>query len=121
VFVAFNTEEPPFIRTPNMGSQYFVDHLPQEIGSPSQLHTAIIMDLMGGVQWEPLRHVVFAAGAEKSPGLYKEGKEASREASLVKRKANPLISDASRFTLHALSVLPLGLHSVEEIADLGPV
>jgi hypothetical protein len=121
LFVAFNAEEPPFIRTPNMGSQYFVDHLPREIGSPSHLQAAIIMDLMGGVHWEPLRDVVFAAGAEKSPGLYRQVKEASREASLVKRWANSLISDASRFTLHALRVLSLGLHLVEEIPVIGQV
>ena len=117
VFVAFNTEEPPYIRTPNMGSQYFVDHLPQEIGSPSQLHTAIIMDLMGGVQWEPLRDVVFAAGAEKSPGLYRRLNEAaSGDALRVTRDAEPLTRHPSRVT-----VLPVGLHLIEEIPVLGQV
>lgn len=104
LFVAFNAEEPPFIRTPNMGSQYFVDHLPTEIGSPSHLQTAIIMDLMGGVHWEPLRDVVFAAGAEKCPGLYQRVK-------------------AIHLTPHlsSLTVLTLGLHLVEEIPLIGQV
>jgi len=104
LFVAFNAEEPPYIRTPSMGSQYFVDHLPPEIGSPSHLHTAIIMDLMGGVHWEPLRDVVFAAGAEKSPGLYQ------------RVNATPLTPYPS-----PLTVLTLGLHLVEEIPLIGQV
>lgn len=69
LFAAFNTEERPYVRTPLMGSQHFVDHLPPEVGAPQHLRVAIIMDLMGGVYWEPLRQVVFAAGAEKSPEL----------------------------------------------------
>src|SRR3712207_7704543 len=48
----FRSEEPPYIRTPMMGSQVFVDHLPPEIGSPANLHAVIIMDLMGGVRSE---------------------------------------------------------------------
>ncbi|MER3425131.1 MAG: hypothetical protein C4293_19780, partial [Nitrospiraceae bacterium] len=44
LFVAFNAEEPPFIRTPMMGSQVFADHLPAEIGSPSNLQAVVIMD-----------------------------------------------------------------------------
>ena len=107
LFIAFNAEEPPFIRTPDMGSQYFVDHLPPEIGSPARLQTAIIMDLMGGVHWEPLMDVVFAAGAEKSPGLYQRVKEAS---------ATPLTPSTA-----PLTVLTLGLHLVEEIPLIGQV
>lgn len=107
LFVAFNAEEPPFIRTPNMGSQYFMDHLPPEIGSPSRLQTAIIMDLMGGVHWKPLRDVVFAAGAEKCPGLYQRVKAAP---------ATPLTPHPS-----PLTVLTLGLHLVEEIPLIGQV
>ena len=104
LFIAFNAEEPPFIRTPLMGSQFFVDHLPVEIGAPSRLQAVIIMDLMGGVHWEPLRDVIFAAGAEKSPGLYRRVKEVSREA-----------------TPHALRVLPIGMHLIEEIPLVGQV
>ncbi len=127
LFIAFNAEEPPFIRTPNMGSQYFVDHLPPEIGSLSRLQTAIVMDLMGGVHWEPLRDVVFAAGAEKSPGLYRRLKEAaSREASGVRRQATQISPHASPLTPHErdpspLTVLTLGLHLVEEIPLIGQV
>ena len=107
LFIAFNAEEPPFIRTPNMGSQYFVDHLPPEIGSLSRLQTAIVMDLMGGVHWEPLRDVVFAAGAEKCTGLYRRVKEAT---------SAPLTPHPS-----PLTVLKLGLHLLEEIPLIGQV
>jgi hypothetical protein len=100
LFVAFNAEEPPYIRTPNMGSQYFVDHLPPEIGAMSNVQAAIIMDLMGGVHWEPLKEVVFAAGPEKSPDLYQRVKE----------------SPVSEIT-----VLPVGLHLIEEIPLVGQV
>lgn len=99
-FVAFNTEEPPYIRTPLMGSQHFVDHLPAEIGSTAALQAVIIMDLMGGVHWEPLRNVIFAAGAEQSQGLYRRLKEA---------------------TTRSLTILPMGMHLIEELPLLGRV
>lgn len=105
LFVGFNTEEPPYIRTPLMGSQYFVDHLPPEIGDPTRIRTAIIMDLMGGVHWKPLENVVFAIGAEKSPGLYRRVKEG------LEFRA----SESS-----ALEILPLGLHLLEEVPVVGP-
>ncbi len=110
LFVAFNTEEPPYIRTPLMGSQHFVDHLPPEIGSTITLKAAIIMDLMGGVHWEPIRDAVFAAGAEKSPGLYRHVKETAKFVQLPERGPGD-----------ALSILPLGLHLVEEMPFLGAV
>ncbi len=117
LFAAFNTEEPPYIRTPLMGSQYFVDHLPPEIGVLSNVQAAIIMDLMGGAHWAPLQETVFAAGAEKSPGFYRRLKEtASRETFHVKHEASRLTPDSSR-----LAVLPVGLHLVEEIPLLGRV
>ncbi len=117
LFAAFNTEEPPYIRTSLMGSQYFVDHLPAEIGATSGIQAAIIMDLMGGVHWAPLQETVFTAGAEKSPGLYRRLKEAAgRETFNVKREASPL-----RPGLSPLTVLPVGLHLVEEIPLLGQV
>lgn len=106
LFVAFNAEEPPFIRTPLMGSQFFVDHLPAEIGTPDRLQAVFIMDLMGGVQWEPLRDVIFAAGAEKSPGLYARLKEA----------AQPIAPSPS-----PLAILPVGMHLIEEIPLVGQV
>lgn len=103
MFVAFNAEEPPFIRTPMMGSQYFVDHLPREIASPKQFQAVIIMDLMGGVHWQPLKNVVFAAGAEQSPGLYRHVKE------LGTLKGHD----------HDLIISPVGLHLIEEIPFVG--
>jgi Zn-dependent M28 family amino/carboxypeptidase len=105
LFVAFNAEESPGIRTPPLGSQYFVDHLPGEIGSIEQIHLAIIMDLLGGVHWEPLRDVVFAVGAEQSPGLYRHIKELDT------------ISDHG----HNLFILPLGMHLIEEIPVIGQI
>ncbi|MBI3603116.1 MAG: M28 family peptidase [Nitrospirae bacterium] len=110
LFAAFNAEEPPYIRTPQMGSQYFADHLPPEIGSLDAIQAVVIMDIMGGVHWEPMREMVFAAGAEKSQGLYRRLKEAAS------REANPLTPDAS-----PLTILPLGLHLIEELPLVGHV
>ncbi|TAJ22351.1 MAG: M28 family peptidase [Nitrospirae bacterium] len=110
LFAAFNAEEPPYIRTPQMGSQYFTDHLPSEIGSLANVQAVVIMDLMGGVHWEPLKETIFAAGAEKSPGLYRRLKEAAS------REAKPLTPDAS-----PLTILPVGLHLIEQIPFIGQV
>lgn len=110
LFAAFNAEEPPYIRTQQMGSQYLTEHLPPEIGSLDAIQAVVIMDLMGGVHWEPMREMVFATGAEKSPGLYRRVKETMR------REANPLTPDTS-----LLTVLPLGLHLIEELPLVGHV
>lgn len=125
LFVAFNAEEPPYIRTPQMGSQHFTDHLPPEIGRLAALQAVIIMDIMGGVHWEPLRETIFAAGAENSPGLYRRLKEAaSRDGLRVTRDAD--LQSSSFVTRHSspispLTVLPVGLHLIEEIPLLGRV
>ncbi len=121
LFVAFNAEEPPYIRTPLMGSQHFVDHLPPEIGSPSQLKAVIIMDLMGGVHWEPLRDVLFAAGAEKSPGLYRRLKESRHGASGTRLEATPSTPSPLAPSPSPLTVLPVGLHLIEELPIIGPL
>lgn len=98
LFVAFNTEEPPYFGTPAMGSRFFLDHLPPDIGSPENIQAVAIMDLMGSIHWPLLRDSLFAAGAEKSPGLYRRMKEA-RVPSLVIR--------------------PVGIHLIEEIPEHG--
>ena len=98
IFVAFNSEESPYFGTGEMGSQHFFHHLPREIGSREQLQAAIIMDLMGGVHWTPLKDAIFATGAEKSPELYQR----------IKQTNAP-----------SVSVLPVGIHLVEEIPDHG--
>jgi hypothetical protein len=122
LFAAFNAEEPPYIRTPQMGSQYFADHLPQEIGSLDAIQAVVIMDIMGGVHWEPIREMVFAAGAEKSPGLYRRLKEASGmlndERGMMNGEQRP-----SSFGIQPspLNVLPLGLHLIEELPLVGHV
>ncbi|GJL52895.1 MAG: hypothetical protein NPIRA02_00270 [Nitrospirales bacterium] len=99
-FVAFTAEEPPYTL---MGSQHFANHLPSEIGSTSHLQTVIILELMGGVHWEPLKQVLFAAGAEHSPGLY--------------RHITQQTCDASDNL--GLQIKPLGMHLIEEIPILG--
>jgi hypothetical protein len=103
LFVAFNAEEPPYIRTPQMGSQVFVDHLPPEIRVPANFQAVIIMDLMGGVHWEPLRDVIFAVGAEKSSQLYQRVKETGSK------------------TRSELTVFPVGIHLLEELPVIGHV
>jgi hypothetical protein len=113
LFVAFNAEEPPYIRTAQMGSQYFVDHLPDEIGGAERFQAAIVMDLMGGVHWEPLRETVFAAGAEKSRELYRRVRKSASPA-----PENPCRS-GGRECSPQLTVLPLGLHLIEELPLLG--
>ncbi len=94
IFVAFNSEESPYFGTAQMGSQFFFHHLPTEIGRADNIHAAIIMDLMGGVQWTPLKDAIFATGAEKSPELYQRLKDT---------------------VASSLRVIPVGIHLVEEI------
>ncbi len=98
MFVAFNSEESPYFGTAEMGSQFLFHHLPPEIGRADNIQAVIIMDLMGGVQWAPLKNAIFAIGAEKSAGLYQRVKETV---------ASPL------------KVFPVGIHLVEEIPDHG--
>ncbi|HEX2056586.1 MAG TPA: M28 family peptidase [Nitrospiraceae bacterium] len=148
VFVAFNTEENPYFGTPRMGSEFFIAHLPAEIGKLDALQAVIIMDLIGGVQWQPLRDVIFAAGAEKSPGLYRRLKEAVNRDSgkarvsacagwagdsgkahvsacagwagqmeTVKRETNRSTHDSADTV--RLTVLPVGMHLIEEIPERG--
>lgn len=120
LFVAFNAEEPPFIRTALMGSQHFVDRLPQEIGGLRRLQAVIVMDLMGGVHWKPLAETIFAAGAEQSPGLYRRLKEAAGTLNDERRAMNGGNKSSSlSIQPSALSVLPLGLHLIEEIPLAG--
>ena len=98
MFVGFNSEESPYFGTPEMGSQFLYHHLPPEVGTADNLQAAIIMDLMGGVHWAPLKGAIFATGAEKSPELYRQ---------VTQTHASPL------------KVLPVGIHLVEEIPDHG--
>lgn len=120
LFVAFTTEEPPYVRTPLMGSNHFVEHLPVELGSTAAIHIAIIMDLMGGVHWAPTKNVLFAAGAEKSPELYRRLNASQATAfevrgSKLERRTSNVEQGSS------LTVLPVGMHLVEEIPLVGRV
>lgn len=123
LFAAFNAEEPPYIRTSLMGSQQFVDHLPAEIASAARIQAVIVMDLMGGVHWRPIQDTIFAAGAENSPGLYARLKEATaREELGVRSEAKLLgIGPSSLLTTHSsrLTVLPIGMHLIEELPLIG--
>lgn len=129
LYVAFNAEEQPYIRSPMMGSQHFVDHLPADIGRPGAIKVVIIMDMVGGVHWTPLRQVLFAAGAEKAPVLYRRLKETiARETGNGRRETDAPLSrfpsPVSRSTAAAissqpLSVVPLGIHLVEQLPVIG--
>lgn len=119
LFVAFNAEEPPYIRTALMGSQQFVDRLPQEIGGPRRLQAAIVMDLMGGVHWQPLSETIFAAGAEQSPELSRRLKEAAGALNDTRSAMNGGTTSSLSSRHSALSVLPLGLHLIEELPLAG--
>jgi Zn-dependent M28 family amino/carboxypeptidase len=115
VFAAFNTEERPYFGTPHMGSEFFIAHLPAEIGKLEAFQAVIIMDLIGGVQWQPIRDVIFAAGAEKSSGLYRRVKEAiDHHRSSANRIEEHLTPHAS-----PLTILPVGMHLIEEIPERG--
>lgn len=126
LFVAFNAEEQPYIRTPLMGSQHFVDHLPAEIGAARAIKVALIMDMLGGIHWEPLREVVFAIGAEKSPVLYRRlresiGREAADQTILLPPAASRLPRSFDESDPTSLIVLPLGIHLVEQVPVMGQV
>ena len=114
---AFNAEEPPYIRTPLMGSQQFVDRLPKEISSASGFQAVIVMDLMGGAHWRPLRDTIFAAGAEQSSGLYRRLNESHSSGFEVRRST--LEFRTSNLEPRRLTVLPLGLHLIEEWPLIG--
>ena len=116
---AFNAEEPPYIRTPLMGSQQFVDRLPKEISSASGFQAVIVMDLMGGAHWRPLRDTIFAAGAELSSGLYRRLNESHSSGFEVRR--SKLEFQTSNLEPRRLTVLPLGLHLIEEWPLIGHV
>lgn len=98
MFVAFNSEESPYFGTAEMGSQFLFHHLPPEVGAAGNLQAAIIMDLMGGAHWSPLKEAIFATGAEKSPALYQR---------------------VTHTQVPSLTVFPVGIHLVEEIPDRG--
>jgi len=68
VIVSFDTEEPPFFLTPDMGSTRFVHDVLRR-----PVHLAVIMDLVGhsvsapGLDLDP--DLVFVTGAESHPAL----------------------------------------------------
>ena len=66
----FDSEEPPYFLTPNMGSQWFVDHPTVPLDS---IETMIALDLVGHALGpvglpDEVRNSVFVLGAEKSTG-----------------------------------------------------
>lgn len=117
LLAAFNAEEPPYIRSPLMGSQQFADHLPPDIGLPSRIQAVIVMDLMGGVHWKSIQNTIFAAGAEQSPELYHRLK-----ASRVLEIRDPRVAlRVSNVEPSAVTVAPLGLHLIEHLPLVGRV
>jgi hypothetical protein len=115
--IAFNAEEPPYIRTPLMGSQQFVDRLPAELATTAQLKAVIVMDLMGGVHWAPIQHTIFAAGVEQSPQLYHRIKASG----LFELGDRALAASSSPLVPPPLAVAPVGLHLIEQLPLIGPV
>lgn len=99
IFVFFNTEEAPYFGTPLQGSRSFVAALPKEIGSIESIRLAVVLDLIGGVVWRPSADLIFACGAEKSPGL-------------------SAIVDGVRE--EGLAVRRLGIHMVENLPGYAP-
>ncbi len=69
LFVGFNSEEAPYFLTRWMGSIRFYQEIEKTGIDPDTLRLAVIMDLMGGLFWEPLKDRIFVLGAEKSPAL----------------------------------------------------
>ena len=98
LFISFNAEEPPNFLTHWMGSNYFMTK-PWEAGlEEADIQMAIIMDLMGGVFWDPLKETVFAMGTEKTPALE---------------------SLLPNIQIPGLKMQPLGLHMVETLPSQG--
>lgn len=127
LFVAFNAEEQPYIRTPLMGSQHFVDHLPSEIGDTSRIKVAVIMDMLGGVHWAPLRQTLFAIGAEKAPRLYRQlkqtldGEAGLSAAALAKAEGGTPQAGVVQTDPASVTLVPLGIHLVEQLPLIGKV
>jgi hypothetical protein len=70
IITLFDAEEPPYFMTPDMGSQWFVDH---PTVSLNQLDMMICLDLVGhdlGAESLPpeVRESIFVLGAERSTG-----------------------------------------------------
>ena len=97
--VFFNTEEPPYFATPNMGSFAFVQNPPAELGRPPNVRLAIIADMLGGLVWRQAADAVFACGAEKSAGL------------------GELVDSIKE---DQLQVKQLGIHMIENVPDQAP-
>ncbi len=69
LLVGFNSEEPPHFLTHLMGSNQFMMRI-KEVGiARTDIQLAVIMDLMGGVSWQPLQDTLFAVGSEKTAVL----------------------------------------------------
>ncbi|HEX4922958.1 MAG TPA: M28 family peptidase [Bdellovibrionales bacterium] len=68
-FVAYNTEEPPYFISVDMGSRVFVENLPKEIGDHSKVALSISLDLMGGAHWKPMLSSLFVIGTATGEGL----------------------------------------------------
>jgi hypothetical protein len=93
-FVAYNTEEPPYFLSDEMGSKIFVENLPSEMGAHSNILMSVSMDLMGGAHWRPLMESLFVVGASTGESLPQRVTQARAD---------------------NLRVLQLGYHAIERL------
>jgi hypothetical protein len=96
-FVAYNTEEPPYFISVDMGSQVFADNLPPEI---KNIVLTVSMDLMGGAHWRPMLNSIFVVGGGTGEGLTEVISKTRIEGLKI-----------SQFGYHAVERLPIGLRS----------
>ncbi len=99
----FDSEEPPYFLTPEMGSQWFVDHPTVPLDT---IDTMIALDLVGhalGPEGLPdeVRNSVFVLGAEKSTGTAAVMDNLSAVKGIVPRRVDnyiiPSMSDYDAF------------------------
>ena len=68
----FNGEELPYFGTAEMGSQFCFTTCRRK-SALRKIFAAIIMDLMGGVHWAPLKDAIFATGRREKPCVVSTG------------------------------------------------
>ncbi len=99
----FDAEEPPHFLTPEMGSQWFVDHPTVPL---NQIDTMICLDLVGHALGPPgvsdiVRNSVFVLGAEKGSGTPKLFDALPEVSGLIPRRIDnyvvPSMSDYDAF------------------------
>ncbi|MBU9712730.1 M28 family metallopeptidase [Evansella tamaricis] len=94
VLAIFDMEEPPYFKTPDMGSVYFYRHLPECLDFRF-FHGAIILDLCGhDLAVCDRENALFAVGAETSPALshsINKAREKNEEIQTYKLKSRDIL------------------------------